>query len=102
MDEGRKVDVRPPGKGDSNSHGARPVHLIISMTKWIRTGRLSTKNSHTVLGIGRDTLEYGENGRDLALSGFPELSDQTDTQSLPNLLLSWFGVEGLGSRVVGT
>ena len=22
----RKVDVRLPGKGDSNSHGARPVH----------------------------------------------------------------------------
>ena len=23
----RKVDVRLPGKGNSNSHGARPVHL---------------------------------------------------------------------------
>jgi len=41
----RKVDVRLPGKGDSNSHGARPVHLIITMTKWIRTSRLSIKNS---------------------------------------------------------
>ena len=29
----RKVDVRLPGKGNSNSHGARPVHLIITMTK---------------------------------------------------------------------
>jgi len=27
-----KVDVRLPGKGNSNSHGARPVHLIITMT----------------------------------------------------------------------
>jgi len=27
----RKVDVRLPGKGDSNSHGTRPVHLIITM-----------------------------------------------------------------------
>ena len=27
------------------SHSARPVHLIITMMKWIRTGRLSTKNS---------------------------------------------------------
>jgi len=27
----RKVDVRLPGKGNSNSHGARPVHLIITM-----------------------------------------------------------------------
>ena len=33
----RKVDVRLPGKGNSNSHGARPVHLIITMIKWIRT-----------------------------------------------------------------
>jgi len=40
----RKVDVRLPGKGNSNSHGARPVHLIITMIKWIRTSRLSIKN----------------------------------------------------------
>jgi len=41
----RKVDVRLPGKNNSNSHGARPVHLVISMIKWIRTSRLSIKNS---------------------------------------------------------
>ena len=41
----RKVDVRPPGKGNSKSHGARRVHLTITMTTWIRTGRLSIKNS---------------------------------------------------------
>jgi len=35
----RKVDVRLPGKMNSNSHGARPVHLIITMIKWIRTSR---------------------------------------------------------------
>ena len=40
----RKVDVRLPGKGHSNSHGARPVHLIITMIKWIRTSRLSITN----------------------------------------------------------
>ena len=40
----RKVDVRLPGKGSSNSHGARPVHLIITI-RWIRTSRLSIKNS---------------------------------------------------------
>ena len=38
---GRKVDVRLPGKGNSNSHGARPVHQIISMMKWISTSRLA-------------------------------------------------------------
>jgi len=41
----RKVDVRLPGTGHSNSHGARPVHLIITMIKWIRTSRLSIKKS---------------------------------------------------------
>ena len=39
----RKVDARLPGKRNSNSHGARPVHLII--IKWIRTSRLSRTNS---------------------------------------------------------
>jgi len=28
--ESRKVDVRLPTRGNSNSHGARPVHLILS------------------------------------------------------------------------
>ena len=41
----RKVDARLPGKGNSTSHGARPVHLVITMMKWIRTGRLSMKDS---------------------------------------------------------
>ena len=33
------------GGWGSNSHGARPVHQIISVIKWIRTSRLSIKNS---------------------------------------------------------
>jgi hypothetical protein len=37
----RKVDVRLPGQGN----GARPVHLIITMMRWIRTSRLSIKKS---------------------------------------------------------
>ena len=41
----RKGDVRLPGKENSNSHGARPVHLIITMMLWIRIRRLSIKNS---------------------------------------------------------
>jgi len=41
----RKVDVRLPGKGNSDLHGARPVHPIITMIKRIRTSRLSIKNS---------------------------------------------------------
>ena len=31
-------------------HGARPVHKIISMIKWIRTSKLSIKNSLGHLG----------------------------------------------------
>jgi len=35
--------VRLPAKGNSNSHGARPVHLTITMIKQIFTSRLSIK-----------------------------------------------------------
>ena len=38
----RKVDIRQPGKGNSNSHGARTVH---HKHRWIRTSRLARKNS---------------------------------------------------------
>ena len=41
----RNVDIRLPVKGNSNSHGARPVHQIISMMKWIWIYRLSIENS---------------------------------------------------------
>ena len=37
--------MRLHGKGNSSSHGARPVHLIIKMIWWIRTSWLSIKNS---------------------------------------------------------
>ena len=42
---GLLVDVRLPGKGSSIPHVAMPVYLIITMIKWIRTSRLSMKNS---------------------------------------------------------
>ena len=51
----RKVGIRLPGKGNSNSHGARPVHQIISMIKLMRTSRLSIKNSLSV-GVQRHFL----------------------------------------------
>jgi len=53
----RKVDARLPGKGNSNSHGARPVHLMITMIQWIRTSRLSIKNS---LSLGHDQKAHGD------------------------------------------
>ena len=39
-----KVDVRLPGKGNSNTHDTRSVHLIITMIKRTQTSRLSIKN----------------------------------------------------------
>ena len=41
---GQVEEVRLPGKGNSNSHGARPDHLFITMIKRIRTSRLSIKH----------------------------------------------------------
>ena len=43
LEPSRKVDVRLPGTGNSNFHGARPVHLVITTIKWFRTCRLSIK-----------------------------------------------------------
>ena len=57
----RKVDARLPGKGNSNSHGARPVHLIITMIKWIRTSRLSI--SYRVLEVSGER-KFVENDRE--------------------------------------
>jgi len=57
----RKVDVRLPGKGNSKSHGARPVLLIIKMMKWIRTSRLSITNSLSV-GFGGEGGGMGDWG----------------------------------------
>jgi hypothetical protein len=45
------VDVRLPGKGNSNSRCARPVHLIITMSKWFRTSSSSTKKSLCLINM---------------------------------------------------
>ena len=47
----RTVDIRLPGKGNSNSHGARTVH---QKHRWIRTSRLPIKNSLFVHLIVRE------------------------------------------------
>ena len=46
----RRVDARLPREGNLNTHGARPVHLITTMMKWIWTRRLSITNSVFVEG----------------------------------------------------
>ena len=45
-----RVDVRQPGKGSSNSHGARSLHLIITMVNCILTSKLSIQNSLSLSG----------------------------------------------------
>jgi len=63
--QSRKVDVRLPGKGDSYSHGARPVHLMITMVKWIRTSRLSMNylSEGSEGCLSRDTWQRRRGGR---------------------------------------
>jgi len=78
-DEARKVDVRLPGKGNSNSHGARPVHLTITMTKWIRTSRLSIKNS---LSADEAREEDEEEDRQ-ALEDSKDSAETADTRTAP-------------------
>jgi hypothetical protein len=39
---------RIPGNGNSNFHGARPVHLIITIIKWIQNSSLSINDSLSV------------------------------------------------------
>jgi len=47
------------GKGNSNSHGARPVHLIITMIKWIRTSILSITTLCQIGGGASGFRVYG-------------------------------------------
>jgi len=62
----RKVDVRLPGKGNSNSHGARPVDLIITMIKWFRDRRLK-EGVRQPCQPRRDYLGFGDWGWGLGL-----------------------------------
>ena len=68
----RKVDFRLHGKGNSNTHGARPVNQIIKSMWWTRTSRLSIQNSlsHSTepgLSILRQVNAYSHAGQPLTL-----------------------------------
>jgi len=84
----RKVHVRLPGKGNSKSHGARPVHLIITMIKWIRTSRLAIKNSLSMprqVGIYTDSFRFilpNISGTPLSGTNFGEPKQLTDPGSV--------------------
>jgi len=63
-------------------HDARPVHLIITMIKWIRNSRLSIKNSLSRARTASDD--------ELAASSSPL------PPSPPANCFTWLRVEGLG------
>jgi hypothetical protein len=72
-----KVDIKLLEKGNSNSHGARPVHQIMSVIKWLRTSRLSIKNFISVSGVGhlmQQTLPH----RKCSSSRFAKVNSRTD------------------------
>ena len=48
-----KVAITRTGKGNSNSHGEKPVYQIISMVKRIRTRRWLIKNSRSDAPVPR-------------------------------------------------
>jgi hypothetical protein len=56
-----KVDIRLPGKENPHLLGARQVHQIVSMIKWIRTSRssmtISLSLSPKVLCVAQETRE---------------------------------------------
>ena len=65
----RMLDIRLPDKGNSNSHGARPVH---QKHGWIRTSRFLIKNSlslQAVQAVVRRSDMPGLHGQILALAG---------------------------------
>jgi len=98
----RKVDVRLPAKRNSTSHGARPDHLIITMTKWIRTSRLSIKNSLSgVQGAGSEMRVFHPvQGRELL--GFMVQGSGCRVQGAGcRVQDSGFRVQGSGFRVQG-
>jgi hypothetical protein len=85
----RKVDVRLPGKGNSNSHGARTVHLSITMIKWIRTIRLSIKNSLSryppriyCISQGASLNNYSSNARIFASNEACESDESVELNAL--------------------
>ena len=83
----RKVEIRLPGKGNSDSHGARPVHKITSIMKWIRTSRLSTNYSRIGFKVKSSGLSVGAEKMVICLGfGVTETVDCTaDGPPLANL-----------------
>ena len=66
----RKLGVRLRGKWNSNSHGARPVHLIITIITWILAGRFSIKKSRYVHEGDQDraaSRRTGDGAREVVL-----------------------------------
>jgi len=85
---GCRVDVRLPGNGNSNSHGARLVHLIITMIKWIQTSRLSIRNSLSL------------QSHDRFAGGIPQKFNDGFGKPKPYGMATGFRVLGVGSQLL--
>ena len=93
------MDVRLPGNGNSNAHGARPVHLIITMIKWIQTSRLSIKNSlEQEAGVGAPLRgrRRGRQSGEVAMGAAPPVRNKYSC--LPPTIPPYFGTGGGSSR----
>jgi len=62
--------ARPPGNGNSNSHGARPVHLIITMIERIRTSRSSALGARPPIGLRVSGFGFWVSGFGFEFPGF--------------------------------
>ena len=92
--------MRQPGKGNSNSHGARPVHLIITMIKSIRsklsiTKSLSLPEAEGSEIVGHSIFREGFRG---GVSGFRVQGSGLGFK----IQGSGFRVQGSGFKVQGT
>ena len=50
------MDVKLPGRGNSLFYGGRPVHLIITMMKWIQTSWLAIKHYLSVVSLAEKSV----------------------------------------------
>ena len=85
-ENGQGVTVGAPAKENTISHGARPLHLV----KWIRTSRLSMKNSLSVQVVGIFAWLVGGSPTSPEIESFPQNSvlESQLPHKIVNLLLT--------------
>ena len=67
-------------KGIQNSHGARPVNQDVESMWWIRTSRLSIKNSLSLYQAASRATEEAVLARDAAVKEAEEVNTQREKE----------------------